>query len=65
VARRLLNGWKSQLSGVYGGAMCAAASEIFITTTAGERLSFGCAGPAKSILFMCFQALKISFRVHQ
>lgn len=45
--------------------MYAAASKIFITSTAGERLSFGCAGPAKSILFMCFQALKTSFRVHQ
>lgn len=33
--------------------------------TAGERLSFGYAGPTKTILFMCFQALKNSFRAHQ
>lgn len=42
-----------------------AGPETFITTTAGERLSFGCAGPTKIILFMCFQALKNSFRAHQ
>lgn len=39
--------------------------ETFIITTTGERLSFGCAGPTKTILFMCFQALKNSFRAHQ
>lgn len=39
--------------------------ETFITTATGERLSFGCAGPTKTILFMCFQALKNSFRAHQ
>lgn len=39
--------------------------ETFITTTSGERLSFGSAGPTKTILFMCFQALKNSFRAHQ
>lgn len=42
-----------------------AGPETFITTTTGERLSFGCAGPTKIILFMCFQALKNSFRAHQ
>lgn len=30
-----------------------------------KDFSFGCAGPAKIILFMCFQALKNSFRAHQ
>lgn len=39
--------------------------ETFITTATGERLSFGCVGPTKTILFMCFQALKNSFRAHQ
>lgn len=39
--------------------------ETFITTTSGERLSFGSARPTKTILFMCFQALKNSFRAHQ
>lgn len=30
-----------------------------------KDFSFGCAGPTKIILFMCFQALKNSFRAHQ
>lgn len=31
-----------------------AGPETFITTATGERLSFGCAGPTKTVLFMCF-----------